>query len=82
MHIIRATEIPSIIGMGKTAFYSRINDGLFPPTLDLGGTSRGYLSTEVESMLLAYNHGLVGDELKAYVLELVKGRDTAFFDAA
>lgn len=82
MHIIRSNELPSIIGVGKTTFYQRVKDGLFPPTLDLGGNSRGYLSTEVQLMLLAYGHGLTGEDLKAYVLKLIRDRDTAFFDAA
>jgi prophage regulatory protein len=82
MHIIRSNELPAIVGVSKTTFYSRVKDGLFPPPLNLGGTSRGYLSTEVEAMLRAYGHGLTGADLKAYVLELIKVRDTAFFNAA
>ena len=63
-------------GLGATAFYERVEQGLLPRPFRLGAHASGLLSTEIETVIRAWAAGLSQDDLKTLVTELTKERQS------
>ena len=46
--ILRLPEVKSKTGLGHSAIYERMNKGLFPRSIDLGGKAVGWSSNELD----------------------------------
>ncbi len=64
------------LGLGATAFYERVEQGLLPRPFRLGAHASGLLSTEIEAVIRAWAAGLAQDDLKSLVAELTAERQT------
>ena len=62
------------LGLGATAFYERVEQGLLPRPFRLGAHASGLLSTEIEAIIRAWAAGLAQDDLKSLVVELTAER--------
>ena len=62
------------LGLGATAFYERVEQGLIPKPFRLGAHASGLLSTEIEAIIRAWAAGLSQDELRTLVAELTAER--------
>ena len=45
IQIIRAKEVYQMLGIGRSTFYKRIERGLLPPPVNLGGRAAGYVES-------------------------------------
>ena len=62
------------LGLGATAFYERVEQGLIPRPFRLGAHASGLLSTEIEAIIRAWAAGISQDELRTLVAELTAER--------
>ena len=51
--VMRINEVMDFTGLSRSGIYSRASEGLFPQSIPLmpGGTSKGWLSDEIEAWL-------------------------------
>ncbi len=77
VHIIRKPEVLQQFGFSRSTLYLRINNGLIPPPISLGGRAVGWLSNEIDSTLNAMVAGKTETEIKALIVELVELRKQA-----
>ncbi|WP_108651254.1 helix-turn-helix transcriptional regulator [Dongshaea marina] len=71
---VRRPETLKMLGLSNTVLYGRINDGLVPPPVSLGGRSVAWVSTELDAVMAAMVNGSNPDELRNLVRELVERR--------
>lgn len=72
--IIRQPKVLETLGISKSTLFNRINAGLFPPSINLGGRATGWLETEAQAVLSALAANQTRNELKCLVAELVEAR--------
>lgn len=72
--IIRRSDIIERTGLSKSTIYNRINENLFPPSISLGERSVGFISTEIDAVILAMIEEQTPEQIKALVCELIKQR--------
>ncbi len=73
--IIRKPEVLVTLGISRSTLFNRINAGLFPPSIPLGGRAVGWLESEIQSVLNAFVSGLALEDIKALVLQLIEKRE-------
>jgi len=61
-------------GISKTTLWNRVNEGLLPPSIQLGPRCVGWLESEAQTVLNAFVSGLKPDAIKAVVKGLVETR--------
>ena len=49
--IARLPQVRSLTGLSKTTLYARIREGSFPAPISLGGSSVGWLASEVSAWI-------------------------------
>jgi len=74
--IIRKPEVLSIVGISRSTLFNRIEAGLLPPSIELGGRAVGWLESEIQTVLNAFISGMKPDDIKELVTKLVKDRAT------
>lgn len=74
MKIIRLPEVLSLTGLSKSTVYSRIKEGVFPPSFSLGGKASGWLEGEILACNAFQSTGCSNKELKGFIQMLVAGR--------
>jgi len=74
LQIIRRPAVLQMTGFSKSTLYNRNQDGTFPPAINLGGRSVGFVQSECELVLQALIAGIPTDEIKALVKSLVEQR--------
>ena len=47
VRFLRLSEVKHMTGLGKTAVYERIRDGVFPTSIKLGGRAVGWIEGEI-----------------------------------
>ena len=48
MKILRLPEVIALTGLSKSSIYSRIQKGLFPKQINLGGRAVGWLQNDID----------------------------------
>jgi predicted DNA-binding transcriptional regulator AlpA len=71
---IRAEEIWSALGIGRTKFETKILDGIFTPPLILGERTRRWPESEVEILVKAMISGYTDEQMHEIVGKLVEKR--------
>lgn len=79
IRIIRLQELLDMIAMSKSSAYTKIKDGVLPPSISLGARAVGFIYGEVITVLKAMVSGKSQDEIKAIVQELVAQRQQPSF---
>ncbi|WP_218312342.1 helix-turn-helix transcriptional regulator [Alteromonas antoniana] len=82
--ILKPAEVLSLTTWSVSGLRRQVLDGLFPPALNLGARSTGYIAEEVQAVLTARSIGMSDDELKKLVIRLVeyrKSRASRLLDA-
>ena len=74
--IVRKPEVLEILGISKSTLFNRIQAGLLPPSINLGGRACGWLEEEIQSVLMALVANRKPDAIKELVKDLVKARQT------
>ena len=74
--IVRKLEVLKTFGISKSTLFNRINAGLIPPSINLGGRACGWLEEEIQSVLMALVANRKPDDIKELVKDLVKARKT------
>jgi prophage regulatory protein len=72
--IVRKPEVLATLGISRSTLFNRIGDGLFPPSIPLGGRAVGWLESEVQSVLKGYVSGLTTKETQGLVSRLIMSR--------
>ncbi|WP_413699255.1 helix-turn-helix transcriptional regulator [Psychromonas sp. KJ10-10] len=76
IQIIRAKEVHQILSIGRSSLYKRIEDGLLPPSVNLGGRAVGFVESEIQLVLKALVAGKKQNEIKQLVVDLVNQRQS------
>lgn len=74
LQIIRKPQALNMLGISKSNFHNKINEGLLPAAIALGTNSVGYFKHELTAVLVAMATGKSQDEIKALVKSLVEQR--------
>jgi prophage regulatory protein len=74
LQIIRKPEALYMLGISKSNFHNKINNGLLPPGITLGPNSTGYFKHELTTVLVAMAINKNQEELKEIVKTLVRQR--------
>lgn len=74
--ILRVPITAQLRGRSRSAHYSDILSGLFPPPIKVGPRASGHPENEVAAMNEATIAGKSADELRKLVIELVASRKT------
>jgi len=72
--ILRKPEIIALTNLSKSTLYNRIKDGLMPPSISLGARAKGFVATEIYTVLDAMCREQTPEQIKALVKELVTKR--------
>jgi len=72
--IQRRIEVCKQMQLGRSTFYKRIQEGLFPPPFSLGERAVGFFAHETNAMIRAMAAGKSNDELKTLVKILLEYR--------
>lgn len=76
LRIIRKPEVLATLGISKSTLFNRIQAGLLPPSINLGGRACGWLETEIQAVLSALVSSRENNEIKQLVDDLVEARKT------
>jgi prophage regulatory protein len=72
--IIRKPEVLATLGISKSTLFNRIQAGLLPPSINLGGRACGWLETEIQAVLSALVSSRENNEIKQLVHKLIEAR--------
>ena len=75
LRISRKNEILDRLGISKSPFHNRINDGLFPPPISLGERAVGWPSYEVDEILSYLVAGKTKEAVKTLVCAQIRYRE-------
>lgn len=78
IRIIRKPEVLSMLAISKSTLHERINEGLLPTPIKLGGRAVGWFDYEIEQTIKAMAAGIQDDLLSDYIQSLVKARKQAW----
>lgn len=82
--ILKPSEVLALTTWSTSGLRRQVLEGLFPPALNLGARSTGYIAEEVQAVLTARSIGMSDEELKSLVSRLVeyrKSRASRLLDA-
>ncbi|MDO6719866.1 AlpA family phage regulatory protein [Psychrosphaera sp. 1_MG-2023] len=74
LQLIRKPEALRMLGISKSNFHIKINEGLLPAGISLGANSVGYFKHELASVIIAMATGKTQEEVKSLVKYLVEQR--------
>jgi len=74
--IIRKPEVLQMTGLSKSTLYNRNQEGSFPPPINLGGRSVGFVQSECVITLQAMIEGQTTEQIKSLVKQLIIDRTT------
>ena len=72
--IIRKSEVLDTLGISKSTLFNRINDGVLPPSISLGGRAVGWLESEIQIILHAFASSRSKNELRSLVQHIIASR--------
>lgn len=71
---LSSRDVCRFSSLGRSTLYEYEKQGLFPPSLRLGGGRVAWLRSEVDAWGEAIKRGATKEELKTIVAELVENR--------
>ena len=74
LRIERKPETRSRYGLSSTTFHVRINDGLIPPPISLGGRAVGFPAHETDQVIAFMVAGKSKEEIRTLVEHLLEQR--------
>jgi prophage regulatory protein len=74
-NLFRRPKVLEIQGIGKTNLQNRINEGLFPEPISIGGRAVAWPSYEVESITNALIAGKSPSEIRQLVAYMMEKRN-------
>lgn len=74
LQIIRKNQALTMLGISKSNFHNKINNGVLPTAITLGANSVGYFKHELTAVLVAMATGKNQDEIKVLVKYLIEQR--------
>jgi prophage regulatory protein len=72
--INRKHQVLSRLDVGRSTLQNRINAGIFPPAISLGGRTLGWLEHEVDATITAMICNKSVEELQSFVSDIVASR--------
>lgn len=72
--LIRKAEVQQRYSCGKTLCQNKINAGLIPPPIKLGGRGVAFVEQEVNATLAVTIAGYTDEQIKEFVRDLVAKR--------
>ncbi len=75
INLLRRPKVLEIQGIGKTNLQNRMNEGLFPKPISIGGRAVAWPSCEVESITNALIAGKSPSEIRQLVTYLMEKRN-------
>lgn len=82
--ILKTAEVLALTSWSASGLRRQVNEGLFPPAINLGIRATGYIAEEVQAVLTARSIGMPEDEISDLVHKLVayrKSRASRLLDA-
>ena len=74
LRIIRRNEVLHTLSISRSTLFNRIDAGLIPPSIPLGGRAVGWLESEIQAILIAFVGGKEPDDIKELVNDLISAR--------
>ncbi|MGR5389737.1 helix-turn-helix transcriptional regulator [Vibrio crassostreae] len=78
IQILRKADVLQKISISKATLHRKINNGTFPPSIDLGANSVGFLAHEIDLIIVAM---ATNQDLKATVERIIEKRNTLLSEA-
>ncbi|MEZ8254958.1 helix-turn-helix transcriptional regulator [Vibrio atlanticus] len=78
IQILRKTDVLQKVSISKATLHRKINNGTFPPSIDLGANSVGFLAHEIDLIIVAM---ATNQDLKATVERIIEKRNTLLSEA-
>ena len=78
IQLIRKQEILAKLHISKSTLYNRIRFGIFPPQISLGGRAVGWISQEVDQVLIAWVNGHSNEDIRKLVSDLISNRKSLY----
>lgn len=75
--ILRKQAVKATTGKSESSLYEDISSGLFTKSVNIGGRTVGWPSTEVDAINSARIAGWADDQIKALVIHLHEQRKSA-----
>ena len=72
--IKRKSEVIARLGIGRSTLQTRINEGIFPPPISLGGRSVGWLEHEINEAIAALLLNKSHSEIQSRITNIVDRR--------
>ncbi|GAA5136806.1 helix-turn-helix transcriptional regulator [Thalassotalea piscium] len=74
LQIIRKPQALKMLGISKSNFHIKINEGLLPAGINLGANSVGYFKHELTAVIIAMATSKTQEEIKNLVKGLLEQR--------
>lgn len=74
LKFVRKPEVLNRFPVSNSTLYYRINQGLFPPPISLGGRATAWLEHEIDVVLEAIISGSNTNQIKSLVNSLIEQR--------
>ena len=78
LSLIKKTEVLDLACISKSTLHFRIQSGLMPPSISLGGRSVAFVQHEIQAVLAALVAGQSNEEIKHLITVLVSVRQDIF----
>ncbi len=78
IQILRKADVLQKSSISKATLHRKINNGTFPPSIDLGANSVGFLAHEIDLIIVAM---ATNQDLKATVERIIEKRNTLLSEA-
>jgi prophage regulatory protein len=72
--ILRLPEVIDLVGLSRSTIYKRISEGLFPLPISLGDRAIGFVSLEINEIIIAMINGTPKFKLKLLVAMMTEKR--------
>ena len=79
VRILRISDVVNASGVSKTSWYKGVSDGIYPQSINLGGRSKGWVASEVHTVLKAIICGMKQEDIKKLVIELSNQRNKILY---
>ena len=74
--IKRKSDVIARLGIGRSTLQNRINDGIFPPPISIGGRTVGWLEHEIDATIIAMLSDKPIMELRKDINKIISSRAT------
>jgi len=72
--IKRKSEVLAQLSVGRSTLQNRINEGIFPPPISLGGRSVGWLEHEINEAMAALLLNVTHSEMQSHIKSIIARR--------